>query len=260
MFQNVQNIPLPTGKKLYFASDFHLGSPNHQESLKREKKLVRWLEMAQKDAAHIFLMGDIFDFWFEYKMVIPKGFIRFQGKLAEITDKGIPVSFFIGNHDMWMFEYFTLELGIPIYKHPLSFQCADKLFHIGHGDGLGPGDYFYKFLKIIFRSPFLQWCFGKLPPQIGMGVAHLWSRSSRKSGMKKFKGFETPEKEWIWNYCKEVEQSHPHDYYIFGHRHLVLDLPINEKSRYYNLGEWFSQYHYAVFDAENGLVLKKFEE
>lgn len=254
----MQTIELAAGKKLYFASDFHLGSPNQIESLQREKKIVRWLEEISKDAAHLFLLGDIFDFWYDYKKVIPRGFIRFQGKLAELREKGIPISFFIGNHDMWMFDYFTEELGIVIYRNPVSFECRGKFFHIGHGDGLGPGDHFYKFLKKCFRHPFLQWLFGVIPPVIGMSIAEKWSAQSRKKGMKKFSPFRSPQQELIWNYCYHLHQQQAHDYYIFGHRHLVLDLPIDEKTRYINLGEWITQQYYATFDGKM-LLLQRFE-
>ncbi len=239
---------LPEGKKVYFVSDFHLGVPDHASSLVREKKIVRWLSSVEKDAAAIFLMGDIFDFWFEFKHVIPKGFIRLQGKLAEITDSGIPIYWFTGNHDMWIFDYFTKELNIQIFRDTEVFQLNDKEFFIGHGDGLGPEDGFYKFIKKIFRNRFFQEWFRITPPSIGLGIANYWSKSSRIGGLKKevFLG----DKEWLHIYSKEQEAITHHDYYIFGHRHLPLEVEVSESSKYINLGEWVNYYTYAVFDGE----------
>lgn len=251
-------IDLPKGKKIYFASDFHLGVPTHEESRKREDKIVRWLDMAQQDAAHIFLVGDMFDFWFEYRTVIPKGFIRFQGKLAEITDKGIPVTFFTGNHDMWIFDYFTKELGIEVIRKPIDFTVNNQSFMLGHGDGLGPGDNTYKVLKKIFANPLCQWLFGFIHPSIGMWIANTWSGSSRKKNVVKDAGFNGKEGEWLWHYCKEQEGVQHRDFYIFGHRHLPMDLEVTEESRYINLGEWLSHYTYASFDGEN-VQLQTFE-
>jgi UDP-2,3-diacylglucosamine hydrolase len=251
------NLPfdrLPEGKKLYFISDFHLGVPDHDSSLEREKKIVRWLSSVEKDAAAIFLMGDVFDFWFEFKYVIPKGFIRLQGKLAEITDKGIPVYWFTGNHDMWIFDYFTKELNIKIFRDPEVISLNNKKLYIGHGDGLGPGDNFYKFIKKVFRNRFFQEWFRVTPASIGMGIARYWSNSSRITGLKKevYLG----DKEWLYIYSKEQEAKGHHDYYIFGHRHLPLDIEINSNSRYINLGEWVNYFTYAVFDGEKTALLE----
>ncbi len=248
---------LPEGKKLYFISDFHLGVPDYASSLEREKKIVQWLSFVEKDAAAIFLMGDIFDFWFEFKHVIPKGFVRLQGKLASITDSGIPVYWFTGNHDMWIFDYFTKELNIQIFRDTEVLELNGKRIFIGHGDGLGPGDYFYKFMKKVFRNRFFQEWFRLTPPAIGIGIANSWSKSSRISGLKKeaFLGDE----EWLLIYAREQEKIAHHDYYIFGHRHLPLDIEINTASRYINLGEWVNYYTYAVFDGKT-VSLKDFKE
>ncbi len=248
---------LPKGKKIYFASDFHLGTRPKEESLMREKKIIRWLNQAEKDAAAIFLLGDIFDFWFEYKRAIPKGFIRLQGKLADLIDKKIPVIIFTGNHDLWMFDYFTEELNIPVYKDPKEFIINDQIFLIGHGDGLGPGDHFYKFLKNIFQNKLAQWLFRWVHPDLGIKLAHAWSKGSRISNDEKGNEFRG-EDEWLWDYCKEVEKETHHDYYIFGHRHLPLDLKINKNARYINLAEWVNYSHYAVFDG-NKTTLQTFE-
>ncbi len=254
-----KNFQIPPNKKIFFASDFHLGAPSYAQSRAREQKIVHWLDEIQPEAAAIFLVGDIFDFWFEYKHAIPKGFIRLQGKLAQITDAGIPVVFFVGNHDMWMFDYFTQELGIPIYQKPQSWTFNGKKILIGHGDGLGPGDYTYKFLKKIFRNRLCQWLFARLHPNFGVGLASFLSRRSRAKNMKKqvdekFLG----EKEWLVQFCKQQELTEHHDYYIFGHRHLPLDIEINPESRYINLGEWLSFDTYASFDGQK-VELRKFE-
>jgi UDP-2,3-diacylglucosamine hydrolase len=248
---------LEPGKKVYFASDFHLGAPSLEKSKARERKIVKWLDSIKEDAAAILLIGDIFDFWFEYKHAIPKGFIRLQGKLAELTDAGIPVLFFTGNHDMWMFDYFPEELNIPILREPISTTLGNKTFYIGHGDGLGPGDHTYKLLKKVFNNKLCQWAFARIHPNLGIGVANMWSRRSRISNVKKDEAF-LGEEEWLVHYCKEVEEKQHHDYYVFGHRHLPLDLPIGQTSRYINLGEWVSYCSYAVYDGTS-LTLDYFE-
>ncbi|MEM1136982.1 MAG: UDP-2,3-diacylglucosamine diphosphatase [Bacteroidota bacterium] len=242
-------IDLQAGEKIYFASDLHLGFPNEEESLIREKNFITWLDHIQKDAAHIFLLGDIFDFWFEYKYVIPRGFIRFQGKLAELVDKGIAISLFTGNHDMWMFGYFTQELGIPVYYNPLELNCNNLKMLIGHGDGLGPGDYSYKVLKKVFRNPVCQWLFGVLNPNIGMWLAHTWSKGKKHKKMDKGLKF-FGEEEYIFQYCKAYENKQHCDYYLFGHRHIPSELQISEKSKYINIGDWIANTTYAVFDGE----------
>ena len=166
-------------KKIYFASDFHLGLPNFETSRQREDKIVRWLNIIKADAAEIFLVGDIFDFWFEYAKVVPKGFVRLQGAIAAITDAGIPVHFFKGNHDLWMFTYFQKELGVQLHSEPIEREFNGKRFFIGHGDGLGPGDYNYKLLKKVFTSKVCQWLFARIHPNLGIGLAHAWSQKSR---------------------------------------------------------------------------------
>jgi len=247
---------LPQDKKIFFISDFHLGAPNHPASLEREKKIIRWLESIRYEAHSIFILGDIFDFWFEYKYTIPKGFIRLQGKLAELSDEGLPIYIFTGNHDMWMFDYFKQEMNIPVFREPLELKVAQKNFLVGHGDGLGPGDYGYKFIKKVFANKICQWLFGALPPVIGMGIAQQWSKHSRISSNKDtiFLG----DKEFILQYCRETEKTYHHDYYIFGHRHLPLDLEVSGNSRYVNLGEWVNYFTYAVYNGTK-LELKKFE-
>ncbi len=251
------DIELPNNKKVFFASDFHLGAPNHHQSRLREDKIISWLNSIAPQAHTIFLLGDVFDFWFEYKHVIPKGFTRFLGKLASLSDQGIHIIIFSGNHDMWMYDYLTKELSIEIYHDPQSVQINNSLLYLGHGDGLGGGDQTYKFLKKVFRSPVCQWAFRWLHPNIGMAIAHAWSRSSRKKSATADETF-LGDDEWIYQYCKEVEQNTHHNAYILGHRHLPLDLPVGNKSRYINLGEWISQYHYASIDHTGNLQLIKY--
>lgn len=253
------DIKLNKNKKVYFASDFHLGLAafNRQEEIKREKKVVRWLSSIEKDAEAIFLVGDIYDFWFEYNQVVPKGYVRFLGKIANLVDNGIPIYFFTGNHDLWMFQYSKEELGVEVIKKPMEVRINKRSFLIGHGDGLGPGDNFYKFLKKIFTNRFVQWMFKWLHPDVGMALARSWSSSSRirKSGSdKEFLGDE----EFLVQFCKKVEENKHHDYYIFGHRHFPIGVEINEKSTYFNLGEWVFKCTFGEFDGES-FKLKTFE-
>jgi UDP-2,3-diacylglucosamine hydrolase len=239
------------GKKIYFLSDFHLGAPNAAASLEREKKIIRFLDEIKNNAVEIFIVGDLFDFWYEYKKVVPKGYVRILGKLSEITDTGIAVHFFVGNHDMWMKDYFQKELNIPVYFEPKEFTFSNKKFLIGHGDGLGPGDRGYKFIKKIFRNRFCQWLFGLLPPYMGMGLANYFSRKSRAQTGTTEEKFLGEDKEWLIIYCKEVLQKQHYDYFIFGHRHLPINFKLNETSVYVNLGDWIKYNSYAVFDGTN---------
>jgi len=250
-------VTFPTDKKIYFLSDFHLGAPDAASSLQREKQVVRFLDEIKRDAAEIFLVGDMFDFWYEYRKVVPKGFTRLLGKLAELSDAGIPMHFFVGNHDMWMKDYFLKELNIPIYFEPKEFERNGKEFLIGHGDGLGPGDKGYKFLKKIFRNPFCQWLFGILPPYFGMGLADYFSRRSRAQTGASEEVFLGEDKEWLIIYSKDVLKEKKVDFFVFGHRHLAIDYRLSESSRYINLGDWIHYYTYAVFDGNN-LQLRSF--
>ncbi len=251
-------LNLSSSQKAYFASDFHLGVPNAKKSRERELRIIRWLDECKKDAHSIFLVGDLFDFWFEYKSTIPKGFSRFQGKLAEIADEGIQLHIFTGNHDLWMFGYFEQELNAKVHTDPIEIEINDRSFFIGHGDGLGPGDSGYKFLKRLFTNRFFQWCFQWLHPDVGIGLANYWSGKSRAQANNTEQRF-LGENEWLWAFTKELEKAKHRDYYIFGHRHLPLDLKVGENSKYINLGEWLSYKTYAEFDGSE-LSLKTFEE
>lgn len=239
-------------KKIFFLSDFHLGAPSAAESLQREKKIVQFLDSILQQTAQLFIVGDMFDFWFEYKTVVPKGYVRLFGKLAEFSDAGIPIHFFVGNHDMWVRDYFEKELGFKIYFEPTTFTFNNKKFHVGHGDGQGPGDNKYKCLKKIFRSPLCQWAFGVIPPSIGMGIANYFSHKSRNAASKKGEEvFLGEENEWLIIYCKEVLKQTAVDYFIFGHRHLPIDFALPKNAQYLNLGEWINYNSYAVFDGNN---------
>jgi UDP-2,3-diacylglucosamine hydrolase len=244
------------GKKIYFASDFHLGIPSFDKSLEREKLICNWLDSIKQDAEEIYLVGDIFDFWYEYRYTVPKGFTRFLGKIAELCDAGVKIHFFSGNHDMWMKDYFEKELGVKVYHQPITITCNQKIFFIGHGDGLGPGDTKYKFLKFFFRSNICQWLFSRLHPNFSFAIANAASRKSRLSGGYSDEVFLGENKEWLIQFCKEYLKTHPVDYFIFGHRHLALDIQVANNSRYINLGQWINGAQYAVFDG-NSLILNK---
>lgn len=241
-------MTLQANKKIYFLSDFHLGTPSAAASLQREKTIVAFLDSIKHDASAIFLVGDMFDFWFEYRTVVPKGFVRLLGKLAELSDSGIQLHFFVGNHDMWIRDYFQKELNMQVYFEPATFEFNGKKILVGHGDGQGPGDHGYKFLKKIFRNPVCQWLFGVLPPAIGMGIANYFSQKSRNADKSAEETFLGEDKEWLIAYCREMLQKEHFDYFIFGHRHLPIDFSLAENSRYFNLGDWINFKSYAVFD------------
>ncbi|SKB56502.1 UDP-2,3-diacylglucosamine hydrolase [Sphingobacterium nematocida] len=236
--------------KIYFASDFHLGSYPKEQSELREREIVRWLDHIKQDASELYLVGDIFDFWFEYSTVVPKGYIRFLGKLAELADLGVKITLFKGNHDMWMFGYLKKELGAVVIDNELVLDLNDKKIYIHHGDGLGPGDKKYKFLKKIFRSSLCQWLFARLHPNLGIGIAQKWSKHSRISNHtdEQFLG---EEREWLIQYAREVLKEKHYDYFIFGHRHFPYEIQLTPQSKIINLGEWINYYTYAVWDGQN---------
>lgn len=253
-------MQIPPNKKIFFLSDFHLGAPDAQSSLQREKLIVQFLDEIKNDAHTIFIVGDMFDFWYEYRKVVPKGFVRLLGKLAELTDAGIQIHFFAGNHDMWIKDYFQKELNLEVYFEPKEFEFNGKKFLIGHGDGLGPKDKGYKMLKKIFRNPVCQWLFGILPPAVGMGLANYSSRKSREADHGLEEKFMGEENEWLIIYSREILKEKHFDFFIFGHRHLPIDFNLTSFSdwkgaggnisRYINLGEWLNFATYAVFDGE----------
>lgn len=242
-------IQIPTGKKVYFASDFHLGFPSHAESLEREKYIVSWLSQIQKDASAVFLLGDLFDFWFEYAQVVPRGFVRFLGKLAEMNDQGIQIYICVGNHDLWMRTYLKDEIGAIIFDKPTEFcfQVSGKSVKalLGHGDGLGPGDYGYKFLKQIFVNPVANLLFKILHPDLGVRLAHLWSNTRKSDTISAGEVPFDSDSDFILSYVRDQVESdakfnHPPKAYVFGHRHHPIAFPLKGGSTYYNLGDWFS--------------------
>lgn len=243
-------MDLPQGKKIYFASDFHLGIPDHATSLARERRLCQWLDRIQQDAAHLFLVGDLFDAWFEYRHVVPKGYVRFLGKLATLRDAGLPIEAFTGNHDLWMRGYFEDELNIPVHHDPIERTWNGRRFFIGHGDGLGPGDHGYKLLKKVLRNPVSQWLYRRIHPDTGFGLASWFSRLGPKHNDSE-EVFQGAEREWLVQFCLETLKSTPIDYFIFGHRHLALEYPLPNGSLYVNLGDWIRYNSYAVFDGES---------
>jgi UDP-2,3-diacylglucosamine hydrolase len=245
-------------KKIYFASDQHFGIPDAASSKLREKKFISWLDEVKTDAKAIFLLGDLFDFWFEYKTVVPKGFVRVLGKIAELKDSGIPMYFFVGNHDLWMIDYFETELGIPVYRHPKEFVFDEKTFLIGHGDGLGPGDKGYKRMKKVFAHPLSKWFYRWLHPDIGVKLAQYLSTKNKLISGQEDINFLGEENEWLAQYAKrKLEQKH-YDYFLFGHRHLPMEIQVGKDSKYINTGDWISHFTYAVFDGTE-LTLKTYQ-
>ncbi|MEZ5009379.1 MAG: UDP-2,3-diacylglucosamine diphosphatase [Chitinophagales bacterium] len=256
MYQQL-DISLKDGKKIYFASDIHFGEPNYEATRERERKLLRWLDSIESNAQALFLVGDIFDFWFEYKTVVPKGSVRFLGKIAAMVDSGLPVYVFTGNHDIWMNDYLEKELGVTIFRNQVIVNSSDKKIFVAHGDGLGPGDTKFKLLKKVFTNKFCQWLFRWLHPDIGIKIASLWSRRSRTGhDLEKFEG---PDKEWLVAYARRKLETAHYDYFIFGHRHIPIEFNVSNASKYFNLGDWIFNNTYATFDGNN-MELKYFEK
>ncbi len=254
----MMTLQLEPGKKVYFASDNHLGAPTRKESLPREKKFVSWLNEIQEDAGAIFLLGDLFDFWMEYKQVVPKGFVRVLGKLAELTDAGLPIYFFVGNHDLWMNGYFEEELNIPVFHQPQEFIINDKSFLIGHGDGLGPGDTGYKRMKKVFVHPVSKWLYRWVHPDIGIHVAQYLSVKNKTISGEEDVTFLGEDNEWLVQYSKKKLEEKEYDYFVFGHRHLPLEIELKPGVTYLNLGDWIQYYTYGVFNGKE-LRLEKYE-
>ncbi len=250
------NIQLSTGKKVYFASDQHLGAPDNEQSLVREKRFVKWLDEIKPDCQILFLLGDLFDFWFEYKQVVPRGFVRVLGKLAELADSGIKIYFFTGNHDLWMRDYLETEIGAEVFHDRQHFQINQSKFFIAHGDGLGPGDKGYKRMKKLFRNKFAQFLFYLLHPDFAVWLGINMSRKNKLISGDEDVKFLGEENEWLAQYAKrKLEQEH-FDYFIFGHRHMPLEIQVGENSLYMNLGDWVNHFTYAVFDG-NELKLER---
>jgi len=235
-------------KKVYFFSDIHLGLPNHEKSLQREKLLVKCLTEIEHNAKCIYFVGDIFDFWWEYKSVVPRGFVRFLGKIAELSDKGIEIHFFTGNHDVWLKDYLVIELGIELHFHEFETNINEKSFLIAHGDGLGPGDKSYKILKKLFTNKFLQWCYSRLHPNFAFGIGYRWSQNRRKK--EKIYSFAGEDKELLIQYSKEKLNIKHFDFFVYGHRHIPLIFKLNNNSNMINIGDWIVNFTFAIFDSQ----------
>lgn len=255
-----------TRKKIYFASDAHLGARFHQDPLAVEKRLVRWLDAIQEDAAAVWFLGDMFDYWYEYKYVVPKGHVRFLGKLAELSDKGIEIHFFIGNHDIWMFDYLPKEIGAVIHREPLTIDLLGKRFFLAHGDEVDNRSLAFRFIRALFRNRFCQWLYAGIHPRWSFGFALGWSLSSRKKGLKAKKEDEPDENEYMGegheylvSFAKDYLKSHPDiNFFLFGHRHIMLDLMLSRTARLVIAGDWMRHFSYVVWDGEC-LFLDQFE-
>lgn len=249
-------------KKIYFLSDAHLGARFHDDPLVIEKKLVCWLDRIKADAAAVWLLGDIFDYWYEYKYVVPKGHVRFLGKLAELSDAGIEIHIFIGNHDIWMFDYLPKEVGAIIHREPLTIDLLGKKFFLAHGDEVDDRSWTFQLLRKIFRNRFCQWLYAGIHPRWTFGFAMGWSLSSRKSGIKRDeeKKYEGEDTEYLVLFAKKYLQSHPDiNFFLFGHRHVLLDLMLSHTSRILVIGDWMTHFSYAEWDGEE-LALMLFED
>ncbi len=246
----MKKIELQPGKKIYFASDQHFGAPTPKESKLREDRFILWLDGIKKDAQVLFLMGDLFDFWHEWEYVVPKGYIRVLGKIAELKDSGIDIYFFVGNHDLWMKNYFEEELGVPVFFDKQYYQVGDKTLLLAHGDGLGPGDKGYKRMKKVFTNPLAQWAFKWLHPDIAMKLAIYFSTKNKMISGEEDKEFLGEDKEFLIVYSKEKLKTEKIDYFVYGHRHLPMILDLDGKAQYVNLGDWISYFTYGVFDGK----------
>ena len=252
------NFPIVKKSKIYFISDVHLGLYPQSKSREREKLLVEWMDTIKHETAELYLMGDIFDFWHEYKHVIPKGFTRFFGRLAEMADGGTKMYFFSGNHDIWTYRYLNDELGIEIHHKPLIKEINGLRFFLAHGDGLGPGDNGYKLLKGAFRNKFLQFVFARLHPNFALWLGKTWSKNSRYSKGIVAEEFAGEEGELQLLYAKTELKKQHYDFFVFGHRHIPWDIKLGDKCRVINLGDWIYSFTYGVLDGKN-FELKQFK-
>jgi UDP-2,3-diacylglucosamine hydrolase len=237
-------------KKIYFISDVHLGLYPPERSAEREKILVNWLDSIKDETSQLYLMGDIFDFWHEWKRVIPRGFTRFLGKIAEMADMGIEIHMFTGNHDIWIYDYLPSEIGLKLYRKPIVRELNGLKFFLAHGDGLGPGDYSYKFLKKVFTNKMLQWLFKRLHPNLAMAFGLGWSKNSRYAKGIIAEEYRGDDKEWQTLFAKDQLKKDHYDFFVFGHRHIPSDVTI-EKSRVINLGDWINNFTYGVLEGDS---------
>ena len=248
-------------KNVYFLSDAHLGSWAIDHGRMHERRLVRFLDSIKHKAAAVYLLGDMFDFWYEHKYTVPKGYTRFLGKLSELTDMGVEVHFFTGNHDIWAYSYLEEECGVIMHRKPITTDIYGKVFYLAHGDGLGDPDIKFKLLRRMFHNTICQRLFSAIHPRWSMWLGLTWAKHSR---MKRINGEEPPymgeNKEHLVLYAKQYMKSHPNvDIFIFGHRHIELDLNLSKSVRMMILGDWISQFTYVVFDGDH-LLLEEYEE
>lgn len=245
--------------KIYFITDSHLGSGCNSRS--RELQLCRLLDSIKADCKTLMLLGDIFDFWFTYKYLVPRGHVRLLGKLAELADSGVEIHFFIGNHDMWVFDYLTEEFGAIVHDDPVEMEFYGKHFLIGHGDGLGHTDRWFDFVRIFFRSRFCHKLFKMLPSAFTFGIAHRWSDGNkRKHAKKDMLHYLGDDREGIVIYCKQRLEKEHFDYCVFGHRHTPLVRDLGSGCTYVNVGDWLHNRNYAVLGPEGVVELKNFDE
>lgn len=242
---------------IYFVSDVHLGAPALKNNRERELLFTRWLDEIKDDVSELYLMGDIFDFWYEYKKVAPRGFTRVLGRIAEIADRGIPVHFFTGNHDVWVFDYLAEETGVTVHHNEIIQEIKGKKFFLAHGDGLDKDDKGYLFLKKVFTNKPMQWLFSRLHPNFAFWLAHKWSASSRLSKSDNEPDFMVNQ-DGMYKFAADFLKTTPIDYFVMGHRHQLAMEKINEKSTFVLLGEWIGTYSYGVFDGEK-FELKKYK-
>ena len=243
-------------KNIYFASDVHLGSPALTNNKERETLFIRWLDSIHDDVAELYLLGDIFDFWFEYKKVVPRGFTRVLGRLADLSDNGIPVHFFTGNHDLWIFDYLPSETGAVIHKEEFITDIFGKKFFLAHGDGLDPDDKGYNLLKGIFTNKTMQWIFSRLHPNFAFYIAYSWSKNSRLSKLYQKEEFKV-KNECMYKFAESILNNIKIDYFIFGHRHRLANVEIGESGRFIILGDWITNFSYGVFNGKT-FELKRF--
>ena len=247
-----------SGTNIYFASDLHLGAPNPEMSLTRERHFVRWLDSISEDVAELYLLGDVFDFWFEYRHAVPKGYIRLLGKLAELSDQGVKIHLFTGNHDQWYRDYFPTQIDAQIHAHPITKEFFGRTYYLAHGDGLGPGDHGYKFLKKIVTHPLSKWLYARLHPNLGIGLA-LWF--SRLGGNHHYYNPGEDEvihlgmKEFLYQHSIEYSQTHPEiDTYIYGHRHILIDDQLEDGPHIIVLGDWIQYFSFLKISPEGPML------
>ena len=248
-------------KPIYFLSDAHLGSRGIPHGRTQERRLVRFLDSIKDKAGAIYLLGDMFDFWYEYKLVVPKGYTRLLGKISELTDNGVEVHFFTGNHDIWCGDYLVKECGVCLHREPLACELGDKVFYLAHGDGLGDPDPKFKLLRWLFHNKIAQVLFSAVHPRWGVELGLTWAKHSR---MKHGDGGDPPymgeQREYLVRYAKDYHKTHPSiNYFIFGHRHIELDLMLSHQTRMMILGDWITLFTYAVYDGQQ-LTLNTYVE